>query len=196
MVYEKLNKSKYLVGIAAFAILFLVAACATAPAQQTANTAGDTMAGKGDSMMDDSMQDGSIAGDTDAMMDNGDMANHDSASDGSMAKEDDSMMDDKDSMAGNVKTFVLTGENFKFVMDGEDNPTLTVNEGDTVRIEFSSIDGFHDWVVDEFDAATAKVWAPNSTYVEFVAGKKGTFEYYCSVGQHRQMGMKGNLVVE
>jgi plastocyanin len=29
-----------------------------------------------------------------------------------------------------------------------------------------------------------------------VADKKGTFEYYCSVGQHRALGMKGKLVVE
>jgi plastocyanin len=38
------------------------------------------------------------------------------------------------------------------------------------------------------------IWA--STFIEFVANKKGKFEYYCSVGEHRAMGMKGNLVVE
>ncbi len=34
-------------------------------------------------------------------------------------------------------------------MDGKDNPDLTVNQGDKVRIEFQSRQGLHDWVVDE-----------------------------------------------
>lgn len=95
-----------------------------------------------------------------------------------------------------IKIFVLTGENFKFVLDGEDNPEIRVNEGDKVRIEFISTSGFHDWVLEEFGAATAKVGENGETYVEFIAGEKGTFEYYCSVGAHRDNGMKGVFVVE
>ncbi|MBD3387984.1 MAG: hypothetical protein GF416_02950 [Candidatus Altiarchaeales archaeon] len=95
-----------------------------------------------------------------------------------------------------VVRFSLTGVNYRFLMDGVENPTLRVRQGDTVRVEFTSAEGFHDWVVDEFDAATDKVSAPASTYVEFVADKKGSFEYYCSVGQHRQQGMEGELIVE
>lgn len=98
--------------------------------------------------------------------------------------------------AEQVKTFVLTGENFKFLMNGQEAPELRVKEGDKVRIEFTSADGFHDWVVDEFNAATERVQTDGSTFVEFIADKKGTFEYYCSVGQHRENGMIGNLIVE
>ena len=94
------------------------------------------------------------------------------------------------------KTFVITGQNFKFMMNNQENPELRVKEGDKVRIEFSSTDGFHDWTVDEFNAATEKVQTGSSTSVEFIASKKGTFEYYCSVGSHRQEGMKGSLIVE
>lgn len=96
-----------------------------------------------------------------------------------------------------IKTFILTGENFKFVMDGQDNPEIKVKQGDKVRIEFSSTQGFHDFVIDEFDAATQQVRdTDGSTYVEFTADKKGTFEYYCSVGEHRANGMWGNFIVE
>ena len=102
----------------------------------------------------------------------------------------------KDGGSASVKTFVMTGENFKFVMNELNNPEIKVKQGDKVRIEFTSTDGFHDWVVDEFNAATQRVNTGSSTFVEFVADKKGTFEYYCSVGKHREMGMKGNLVVE
>jgi plastocyanin len=92
-------------------------------------------------------------------------------------------------------TFVITGENFKFFMDGTENPTLNVKQGDRVRIEFTTTSGFHDWVVDEFNAKSKQVGDGQSSSVEFVADKKGTYEYYCSVGTHRQMGMKGQLIV-
>lgn len=96
-----------------------------------------------------------------------------------------------------VTTFVITGQNFKFAMDGKDNPELKVKYGTRVKIDFTSTEGFHDWVVDEFNARTQQVSAGDpSASVEFIADKKGTFEYYCSVGSHRELGMKGKLVVE
>jgi len=95
----------------------------------------------------------------------------------------------------NKVTFALTGENFKFMMDGIESPTLTVKEGDLVMIEFSSIGGFHDFVIDEFNVATERVNTGGSTTVEFTADKKRTFEYYCSVGSHRANGMFGKLIV-
>ena len=94
------------------------------------------------------------------------------------------------------KIFTMSGVNFAFLMDGEENPTITVKKGDTVRIEFTSDDGFHDWVVDEFNAATEQVRPGSPTSVTFVADEAGSFEYYCSVGSHRENGMKGMLVVE
>lgn len=51
-------------------------------------------------------------------------------------------------------------------------------------------------------------WLTNSAYgqkiieggqedvIEFTPDKAGSFEYYCSVGKHREMGMKGMLTVE
>jgi plastocyanin len=103
---------------------------------------------------------------------------------------------ENDSGKEEMKMFVMTGENFKFVMDGNDNPEIKVKEGDRVRIEFTSTSGFHDWVVDTFGATEQVREGEGMTSVEFVADKKGTFEYYCSVGRHRENGMKGNLVVE
>jgi plastocyanin len=95
-----------------------------------------------------------------------------------------------------TKTFELTGRDFAFFMDGESRPEIRVKEGDRVRIEFTSTQGYHDWVVDEFDAATEKVNEGGSTFVEFTADRKGEFEYYCSVGSHRERGMWGMLIVE
>lgn len=96
----------------------------------------------------------------------------------------------------NVKTFVVEGKNLKFYIDGVENPDIVVNEGDRVRIELLVSDMMHDWKVDELNAATKVVGTGKTTSVEFVADKKGTFEYYCSVGQHRTNGMKGKIIVQ
>ena len=93
-------------------------------------------------------------------------------------------------------TFVLTAESYKYVMDGVDNPDLVVKEGDTVVIDLTSSWGTHDWVIDEFNASTFKLHSPATHTIEFVAGKKGTFEYYSSVDDDRAEGMKGRFIVE
>jgi nitrosocyanin len=76
------------------------------------------------------------------------------------------------------------------------NPsTMTVNKGDTVRIVFTNKEGMHDWALDKFNAKTKVLKAGETETIEFVAGEAGTFEYYCSVGDHRARGMKGTLTV-
>ena len=95
-----------------------------------------------------------------------------------------------------VKTFIVTGDHLRFFIDGIENPEMRIKQGDKVRIEFTSTEGFHDLVLDEFNTATQKVNAGGSSSIEFVADKKGIFEYYCSVGQHRKNGMRGIFIVE
>lgn len=90
---------------------------------------------------------------------------------------------------GSVKEFTVDGKNFAFT------PALvSVKKGDTVRIKFINSQGFHDFVIDEFKVATPQI-KEGEAVVEFVADKTGSFEYYCSVGSHRAMGMKGTLQV-
>lgn len=90
-----------------------------------------------------------------------------------------------------VVTVNVSARNFSF------NPTeIRVKKGDTVKIVLDVEAGMHDWVVDEFDAKTDVVSTGQTTEVTFVADQAGEFEYYCSVGNHRQMGMVGTLIVE
>lgn len=73
---------------------------------------------------------------------------------------------------------------------------IEVQVGDTVRIVYKNKDGRHDWVIDEFNARTKILGPGEEETIEFVANRAGSFEYYCSVGNHRAMGMKGTLVVK
>ena len=90
-----------------------------------------------------------------------------------------------------VKTFEIKASNFKFSL-----AEIRVKKGDRVKIVLNNTGGFHDWVIDEFNARTKQAQGPATETVEFTADKTGTFEYYCSVAQHRQNGMVGKLIVE
>lgn len=103
---------------------------------------------------------------------------------------EDSMADLTNTQA-EVKEIVVEGTNFYFSPN-----TIKVKKGDKVKITFKNTGGFHDFVIDEFNVATSKSNGPNEESVEFVASQTGNFEFYCSVGSHRAMGMKGTLIIE
>jgi cytochrome c oxidase subunit 2 len=85
----------------------------------------------------------------------------------------------------------VVGTDFEY-----DIKEIRVKKGDTVTINLKSVGGFHDWVLDEFDAASPRINEGEETSVTFVADTVGTFQYYCSVMSHRQKGMIGYLIVE
>ncbi|NMF84886.1 cupredoxin domain-containing protein [Nodosilinea sp. P-1105] len=100
---------------------------------------------------------------------------------------------------GEVVEVSLTAEGREFFFDGEDeaNPDIVVQQGDTVEVTLCVTGGTHDWTVDEFDVATDTLSEGDEcSTVEFVADEVGEFEYYCSVGNHRDEGMVGMLIVE
>lgn len=74
--------------------------------------------------------------------------------------------------------------------------SITVHQGDTVRIVMNAVDMMHDFVIDELDVKSPVIRSGESTTIEFVADQVGEFEFYCSVGSHRQLGMVGTLIVE
>lgn len=92
---------------------------------------------------------------------------------------------------GTVKEFTVEGSPFKFTP-----ASLEVNQGDRVKITFKNMQGMHDFVIDELNVKTQVLrTAGAQEVVEFVADKKGSFTYYCSVPGHRAQGMEGTLVV-
>lgn len=89
-----------------------------------------------------------------------------------------------------VKEFVVDGNNYEF------SPTkIEVNKGDTVKITFKDNDGMHNLVVDGYNVKTNIIKGGTEDSIQFVADKSGTFEYYCSVGNHKEEGMVGSFIV-
>src|SRR3989344_5304158 len=117
----------------------------------------------------------------------------DSNTTGTMRKDDNGENNADSNVKANapVKQFMVTASNFAY-----DLKNIAKKKGDMVVIVFKSVEGMHDLKIDEFNASTSQLQAGGTQTIKFVADKSGTFEYYCSVNSHRDMGMKGNLVVE
>ncbi|MGB3921776.1 MAG: plastocyanin/azurin family copper-binding protein [Minisyncoccia bacterium] len=91
-----------------------------------------------------------------------------------------------------VKEFTIDNQGFSFKPS-----SLSVNKGDTVKITFRNTGGTHNLKIDEFTGAATRILsAGESETITFVADKSGSFEYYCSVGNHRAQGMWGTLTVK
>ena len=82
-------------------------------------------------------------------------------------------------------------------IDGQVNPELQANVGDTVVITLVNDDGNrHDIMINEFNVATPVFGETGrEETISFTADQDGSFFYYCSVGNHRQAGMEGQLIV-
>ncbi len=82
-------------------------------------------------------------------------------------------------------------------IDGQINPNLTANVGDTVRITVINGDPvLHNMNIAEFNVTTGDLQTKDqSATVEFTPDRPGDFVYYCSVPGHRDVGMWGTLTV-
>jgi heme/copper-type cytochrome/quinol oxidase subunit 2 len=73
---------------------------------------------------------------------------------------------------------------------------IRVKAGQPVKIVLTSADMMHDFVIDELNVKLPITRAGQTNTVEFTPTKPGTYEFYCSVGNHRQQGQVGKLIVE
>jgi heme/copper-type cytochrome/quinol oxidase subunit 2 len=73
---------------------------------------------------------------------------------------------------------------------------IKVKSGQTVTITLKSMDMMHDFVVDELGIKVPITKSGETNTFTFTANQKGEFTFYCSVGQHRQNGQVGTLIVE
>lgn len=91
----------------------------------------------------------------------------------------------------NESPIQVAGGNFFFKPN-----EIRVKKGQKVAITFTSNEGSHNFVIDEFNVTTPIIDSGKTADITFTPDKTGTFAFYCSVGNHRAMGMEGKLIVE
>ncbi len=91
-----------------------------------------------------------------------------------------------------VREITIQASNWKF-----EPSEVRVKEGERVKITLQGVSGMHAIAIPELGVKSATVNAGETTIVEFVASKKGTFSFKCSVfcGEGHA-DMTGNLIVE
>lgn len=92
---------------------------------------------------------------------------------------------------GEVQVINLEAGSFYYKPD-----SLKFKKGQKVRLVISSVSMMHDFNIDELNVRSPIIKSGDTGTVEFVASQVGTFQYYCSVGQHRQNGQMGTLTIE
>lgn len=90
----------------------------------------------------------------------------------------------------NLKTIDIEAGSFYYKPN-----EISLKKGEKVKIILHSVSMMHDFNIDELNVKLPITKNGETGSVEFTADKVGTFEYYCSVGQHRKMGQVGKLVV-
>ncbi len=92
----------------------------------------------------------------------------------------------------NAKEIVINASEYKF------SPvTLTVKKGEPIKLTLKNVGKMpHDFVIDELGIRTKKIAGGDTDTIVFTPEKTGTFEYYCSVGSHRALGMVGKITIE
>lgn len=106
----------------------------------------------------------------------------------------DSMMEKKvagDEAMSDVMVIEMEAGAFYYKPD-----MIKVKKGQKVQVVFKSVDMMHDFNVEELNIKSEVVKSGDTATFEFVANEVGTFEYFCSIGQHRANGQTGTLVVE
>lgn len=90
-----------------------------------------------------------------------------------------------------IKEVLVSGNEYSFTP-----ASITLSKGQRTKIVFKNIGNTsHDFVVDELGVKTAVISGGQEIALEVVPEKTATYSFYCSVGNHRNLGMEGKLTV-
>ena len=87
---------------------------------------------------------------------------------------------------------VVEGDEYKFLPS-----SISLTAGEKVKITYKNTGNVpHNLVIDELGVETATIVGGKTASVEVTPTKTGTYTFYCSVGNHRALGMEGMMEVK
>lgn len=151
----------------------------------------------------------SYSGDKDAMMKDAGSSDammlEEKAADDTMMAGDEAMVGDDTAVGGDA---MMEGE--EAMMEKEADMTIDMKAfsftpnvielkaGESMTIKLTNSGGFHDLVIDELDVASKQIAEGDETMVTITAPADASgesYEFYCSVGDHRAKGMVGTITI-
>ena len=95
----------------------------------------------------------------------------------------------------------FTGETIRVTVEATefsfDPDRITVEKGDKLIVTFKNNgDISHNFGIPSFNVWTDTIEPGEKDTITFIANKRGTFTFYCSVQGHKEAGMEGELEVE
>lgn len=86
----------------------------------------------------------------------------------------------------------VTGNEYSY------NPaSITVKRGERIKLTFINAGTIvHNLVIDELNVKTKMIEPGKSNTIEFTVEGNSTLVFYCSIGNHKALGMKGELKIE
>lgn len=96
---------------------------------------------------------------------------------------------------------VTEGEAREIIVEGDEymfSPkAIALTAGETVKITFKNMGKLpHNFVITELGVTTATIAGGQTDSVTVTADKSGMYSFFCSVGNHRQLGMEGKVEVK
>lgn len=93
---------------------------------------------------------------------------------------------------GEVREIMVSGNEYKF-----SPATINFTKGETVKITFKNMGKLpHNLAITELGVTTATIAGGAEDSVTVTADKTGMYTFFCSVGNHRQLGMEGKVEVK
>lgn len=115
---------------------------------------------------------------------NSDIHNGENDSDNSSNSSDDSEEFDIE----------LEMRNFKY-----SDTLIEAAPGDVLKIKLVSEGGTHDFVIDQLDISSGEIFTGKSKIITIAIPddfEPGDYQFYCSISDHRAMGMVGTLRIK
>lgn len=93
---------------------------------------------------------------------------------------------------GEVREIMVEGDEYSF-----SPTTFELVAGETVKITFKNTGKLpHNLTITELGISTKTIGGGQTDSVTVTADKTGMYSFFCSVGNHRQLGMEGSLEIK
>ncbi len=93
---------------------------------------------------------------------------------------------------GDIREISISASEYSF------NPlSLSLNKGEKVRLTVTNNGRMqHDLVIEELNLGTEMLTRGESGVIEFTVPESGELTYFCSVSNHRALGMEGKITIK